>query len=243
MQVSAGVSDKGPGRAHNVESNIRLVKIIAYQLAASLPHHIDVEDLISAGTVGLLTAIDRFDAKRGVQFSTYASIRIRGAMMDELRCMDWMTRSMREKCTRVERACAAVEQTTGRTAEADDVARFLDISVEDVHGLLGEVCSLSVLSLEDLGISSRGEAAGILECIEDPRATDPMSAVKLNQIKKLVREAIDGLSESERAVVSLYYYDELTLKEIGALLGVTESRVSQLHSQIMRRLKLRLRRF
>ncbi|TAN60052.1 FliA/WhiG family RNA polymerase sigma factor [bacterium] len=244
MSLQAIQCATGPlriGRAESIKSNFKLVKIIAYQMATNLPISIDVQDLISAGTIGLLSAVDRFDATRGVQFSTYASIRIRGAIMDELRSMDWMTRSMRDKRNRVEKAYSAIEQTTGGQAGTEDVARFLGMTVDGVHGLLGEVRAFSVLSLEDLGISSQSEAVGIFECIKDPNAIDPMVSARLNQIKRLVREAIDGLSEKEKLVVMLYYYDELTLKDIGKLIGVTESRVCQLHSQTMNRLRVRLR--
>ena len=224
-----------------LEDNIHLVKIIAYQVAVNLPPHIDVNDLISAGTIGLLESIDRFDSGKGVQFNTYASIRIRGAIMDELRSMDWMTRSMRDKSNQLEKAYVEIEKRTGRPAESDEVAKFLDISTDALNAILSQVSAVSVMNLEDLGMS-HDEGMDILECIKDPEGADPMNVVKFNEIKKKVAEAVETLPEKEKLIISLYYYDELTLKEIGKVLEITESRVCQLHSQTMHRLKARLKK-
>lgn len=224
-----------------LEENIHLVKIIAYQVAMNLPPHIDVNDLISAGTIGLLEAIDRFDVSKGVQFNTYASIRIRGAIMDELRSMDWMTRSMRDKSNQLEKAYDEIEKRTGRPAEVDEVAKFLEISTDDLYTLLSQVSALSVLNLEDMGINN-DEGMDILECIKDPDGKDPMTIVKFNELRNRIAEAVETLPEKEKLIISLYYYDELTLKEIGKVLDITESRVCQLHSQTMHRLKAKLKK-
>lgn len=229
-------------RDSHLEQNVHLVKIIAYQVAMNLPPHIDVNDLISAGTIGLLESIDRFDPSKGVQFNTYASIRIRGAIMDELRSMDWMTRSMRDKSNQMEKAYEEVERKTGRPAEADDVAKHLKITTDELHTILGQVCALSVLNLEDMGINHYDDGMDILECIKDPEGKDPMLIAKFNELKKRLAEAVETLQEKEKLIVSLYYYDELTLKEIGKVLDITESRVCQLHSQIMLRLKAKLKK-
>lgn len=226
-----------------VQENIHLTKIIAFQVAANLPSHIDVNDLISAGTVGLLEAINRFDESKGVQFNTYASIRIRGAIMDELRGLDWMTRSMRDKSNRLEKAYNTVERRKGMPAAIEEVAEVMEVSTDQLQDMLSEVSSLSILSLEDIGIKSRDEGMDILECIKDPEGKDPMVVAKLNESKKMVADMIETLPEKEKLIISLYYYDELTLKEIGKVLDITESRVCQLHSQAMHRLKSRLRRF
>lgn len=225
-----------------LEQNVHLVKIIAYQVAVNLPPHIDVNDLISAGTIGLIEAIDRFDTSRGVQFNTYASIRIRGAIMDELRSMDWMTRSMRDKSNQLERAYAEIERKTGRPAETDEVAKYLDISRDTLYEMLGQVSALCVLNLEDMGVGSHGDAMDILECIKDPEAKDPMAIAKLNELKRVIVDAVESLPEKEKLIISLYYYEELTLKEIGKILEITESRVCQLHSQTMLRLRTKLKR-
>ncbi len=222
--------------------NVHLVKIIAYQVAVNLPPHIDVNDLISAGTIGLLESIDRFDSGKGVQFNTYASIRIRGAIMDELRSMDWMTRSMRDKSNQLEKAYGEIERRTGRPAEVEEVADFLDITTEALYSILSQVSALSVLNLEDMGISNHDEGMDILECIKDPEGKDPMAIVKFNEIKKRIAEAVETLPEKEKLIISLYYYEELTLKEIGKVLEITESRVCQLHSQTMHRLKTKMKK-
>jgi len=225
-----------------LEDNLYLVKIIAYQVAVNLPPHIDVNDLIGAGTIGLMEAIDRFDTSKGVQFNTYASIRVRGAIMDELRSMDWMTRSMRDKSNQLEKAYVEVERRTGRPAEIEEVASVLDITTDDLYTMLGQVSALSVMSLEDMGIGHHDEGMDILECIKDPEAKDPMVVVKYNELKIKIAEAVETLPEKEKLIISLYYYDELTLKEIGKVLNITESRVCQLHSQTMHRLKGKLKR-
>ena len=224
-----------------MQDNIHLVKIIAYQVAVNLPPHIDVNDLISAGTIGLLESIDRFDSSKGVQFNTYASIRIRGAIMDELRSMDWMTRSMRDKSNQLEKAYNEIERKTGRPAESEEVAQFLDITPDALNTILSQVSALSVMNLEDLGVNY-DDGMDILECIKDPEGKDPMTIVHFNEVKRKVAEAVETLPDKEKLIISLYYYDELTLKEIGKVLDITESRVCQLHSQTMHRLKAKLRR-
>lgn len=224
-----------------LEKNVHLVKIIAYQVAVNLPPHIDVQDLISAGTIGLLESINRFDPSKNVQFNTYASIRIRGAIMDELRSMDWMTRSMRDKSNQLEKAYDEIERKTGRPAETDEVASYLEISSEALHKILSQVSALSVLNLEDMGVN-HDDGMDILDCIKDPEGKDPMVVAKYNELNRMVAEAVETLPEKEKLIVSLYYYEELTLKEIGKVLDITESRVCQLHSQTMHRLKSRLKK-
>ncbi len=221
--------------------HVRLVKIIAHHIAVHLPPHIDVNDLMSAGSIGLIEAIDKFDATRGIKFKTYASIRIRGAIMDELRGMDWMTRSMREKSNMIKRAFSEIERRTGGPAEEKDVAGFLGISVEDLRTLLGKVSACSVVSIEDL-VSESDHKMDILECIEDPNVDDPMATARFSELKRTMASLIDSLPYKERLIVSLYYFDELTMKEIGRVLDITESRVCQLHSQAMHRLKARMTR-
>lgn len=226
-----------------IEKHLYLVKIIAHQVAMNLPKHIDVEDLIGAGMVGLIESINRFDADRGVQFNTFASIRVRGAILDELRSMDWMTRSMRDKSNSLEKAYGVVERRFGRPAEADEVAKFMDVSIDELHSLLGEVAALSVISLDDMGIKGAEQGADMLECIVDPNAVDPFASAKLAELKRYVIESVESLPETEKVVIALYYYEELTLKEIGKILDISESRVCQLHSQTIHRLKAKLKQF
>ncbi|MBI5587520.1 MAG: FliA/WhiG family RNA polymerase sigma factor [Deltaproteobacteria bacterium] len=233
--------DKG-SRDKLLVDNLYLVKIIAYQVAVNLPPHIDVNDLIGAGTIGLIEAIDRFDPGKGVQFNTYASIRVRGSIMDELRSMDWMTRSMRDKSNQLEKAYGEIERRTGRPAEIEEVAKFLEITTDSLYTILSQVSALSVLNLDDMGIGHHDEGMDILECIKDPEGKDPMTIVKFNELKRKIAEAVETLPEKEKLIISLYYYEELTLKEIGKVLNITESRVCQLHSQTMHRLKAKLKR-
>ena len=221
--------------------HVRLVKIIAHHIAVHLPPHIDVNDLMSAGSIGLLEAIDKFDASRGIKFKTYASIRIRGAIMDELRGMDWMTRSMREKSNMIKRAFGEIEKRTGGPADEKDVAGFLGITVEDLRTLLGKVSACSVVNIEDL-VADSEHKMDILECIEDPNGVDPMATARFSELQKTIATLIDSLPYKEKLIVSLYYFDELTMKEIGRVLEITESRVCQLHSQAMHRLKARMMR-
>ncbi len=226
-----------------VEENVNLVKIIANQIAMHLPPHIDVEDLIGAGIIGLIEAVDNFDPQRGVKFSTYATIRIRGAIMDQLRSMDWLSRSMRDKSNQLERAYLELEKKFGRPAEPEEVAEHLGLTTEEFFQLLREVSASTVLNIEDLGIGGGQEGLNILECIRDPNGKDPLLVSKLNELKKIVKEAVEKLPEKEKLIISLYYYNELTMKEIGRVLDITESRVSQLHSQSMHRLKAHLNEY
>ena len=162
--------------------------------------------------------------------------------MDELRSMDWMTRSMRDKSNQLEKAYGEIERKTGRPAEVEEVAKFLEISTDELHTILSQVSALSVLNLEDMGINHYDEGMDILECIKDPEGKDPMTIVKFNEIKRIIAEAVETLPDKEKLIISLYYYDELTLKEIGKVLEITESRVCQLHSQTMHRLKGKLKK-
>ncbi|MFQ5353538.1 MAG: sigma-70 family RNA polymerase sigma factor [Thermodesulfobacteriota bacterium] len=230
-----------PDREGLMLENIKLVKIIAHHIAVHLPSHIDVNDLMSAGTIGLLESIDKFDATRGIKFKTYASIRIRGAIMDELRGMDWMTRSMREKSNLLKKAYNEIERRKGGPASEKDVADFLDLSVEALRELLSKVGGYSLIHLEDL-VSESDSRMDILECIEDPKGADPMASARFAELQSTLAVLIDALPEKEKLIVSLYYFNELTLKEIGRVMEITESRVCQLHSQAMHRLKGRMTR-
>ena len=219
-----------------IERNLDLVKIIAGQVSMHLPQHIEMDDLISAGTIGLVEAADKFDVSRGVQFRSYASTRVRGAIIDDLRAMDWMTRSMRVKSNRLEKAYSELSSKLGRQADAEEVASHLGISNEDIYSMLREVCATSLVNLEDLGISD-SQGASILDCIENPKAEVPSDVYKYNEVRAILAEAVNSIPDNEKFLISLYYYDELTMKEVGSVLDVSESRVCQLHSQAMMRLK------
>ena len=219
-----------------------LIKYIAQKIAARLPANIELDDLISSGVIGLMDAIEKYDATRDNKFKTYAEFRIRGAILDELRAQDWVPRSVREKAKTLERAYSKIEHQRGRQATDEEVCEVLGITQEEFHDMLNQVRSVSLLSYDDISNFSKsdkrflhgyGEAGG--------KAPTPFNEVNVAHIKHMIAEAIHDLPEKQRLVLSLYYYEDLNLKEIGRVLDVTESRVSQLHTQAILRLKAKLR--
>ncbi len=221
-----------------------LIKFIAHRLAIRLPANIELDDLISAGVIGLIDAIEKFNAKKETQFKTYAEIRIRGAMLDELRSQDWVPRSVRQKASAVSAAYANLEQQLGRPAEDDEIADAMGLSIEEFHNLLQQSAGQPILAIEDLGgVSKDGEKRDLMEVLAGTKETDPETLARLEEIRTIIARAIDMLPEKERLVVSLYYYEELTMKEIGEVLGITESRISQIHTKSVFRLRAKLRKF
>jgi len=221
-----------------------LIKYIAHRIAVRLPPHIELDDLMSAGVIGLMDAIEKFNPDKDTQFKTYAEIRIRGAILDELRAQDWVPRSVRQKATTVSSAYAKLEQELGRPAEDHEVAEAMGIEIEEFHELLRQAAGQAILSVEDLGgVSKDGEKRDLMEVIAGTKETDPETLARLEEIRSIIAQAIDMLPEKERLVVSLYYYEELTMKEIGEVLGITESRISQIHTKCVLRLRAKLRKF
>ncbi len=219
-----------------------LIKYIATRLLARLPPSIALDDLISAGIIGLIDAIDKFDPGKNVQLKTYAEFRIRGAMLDELRSLDWVPRSVRGKINQLENAYIDLEHNLGRPATDQEVAQALGVSLDEFHRLLDETKSVSFMDVELLRQNTFEEGgAGFAELLEQ-EYLDPFSAVNLAQVRQLVAQAITALSDKEKLVVSLYYFEELTMKEIGLVLGYTESRICQMHSKAMLRLRAKLKR-
>ncbi len=218
-----------------------LIKFIAQKIAARLPSNIELDDLISSGVIGLMDAIDKYDSGRDNKFKTYAEFRIRGAILDELRSQDWVPRSIREKAKILERAYAKIEQDKGRQAKDEEVCIELGMTSEQYHELLNEVRSVSLLSYDDLSNLSNADKRSLHGSENNSKVPTPYSEVNVAHLKKMVTEAIEDLPEKQRLVLSLYYYEDLNLKEIGHVLEVTESRVSQLHSQAILKLKARLR--
>ena len=212
-----------------------LVKRIAYHLISRLPPNVQVDDLIQAGMIGLLEATRHYDAAQGASFETYAGIRIRGAMLDEIRKNDWAPRSVHRKAREVAQAMHNIENQHGRDARDVEVAAALGITIEEYHHILQDASSCKVFSLDDAGDGEQG-------MVEDlpSDAPSPMEDMQAEAFRKSMAQAIAGLPERERHVMALYYDEELNLKEIGAVLGVTESRVSQIHSQAVLRLKSRM---
>jgi RNA polymerase sigma factor for flagellar operon FliA len=225
-----------------VVSHLPLVKFIVDRIATSLPPHLDREDLRSAAIVGLISAAERFDPSRGVQFKTFAEQRIRGTIMDELRAQDWLTRSLRDKFKKLEKEFAALEQRLGRNPSSDEVAVAMGLELKDYFRLLEEIHLLSFVSLDDAWHDEDGAPFGLLDVLEDKGTESPQNQMIARQTVERLAEAIDNLPEKERIVITLYYYEELNLKEIGAVLDLTESRISQLHSQAIVRLRGKMKR-
>ncbi len=218
-----------------------LVKFVAGRLAIGLPSFVEVEDLFGAGLLGLMQAIDKFEADRRIKFETYAIPRIRGAMLDELRTQDWFPRSIRRKARRLEQAYAEVESRLERAATDEEIAAYLDMDLESYYALVDEVALTTLVSLDrDVSSSSDGIYSVVGETISDPRAPDPVRALEEEELHALVRDVIMGLPEKERTVLNLYYYEELTLREIGEILGISESRVCQIHTRAVVRVKARV---
>jgi RNA polymerase sigma factor for flagellar operon FliA len=221
-----------------------LVKYVAGRLAITLPSHVDINDLIGSGVIGLVNAVENFEPKFKTKFETYAIIRIRGAMLDELRALDWVPRSMREKFCALQRACVSLEQELGRPARDDEVAARLGLSVSELDSLLNEERSVAFLSLNELLNPDDGErkAVTMIDSIHDESQPSPFMSADAKEKKRILAQAIQELPEQERIVIALYYYEGLMLKEIGEVLGISESRVSQVHTKALTRLGGKLRR-
>jgi RNA polymerase sigma factor for flagellar operon FliA len=216
-----------------------MVKFVAGRLGAGLPSHVDDADLISYGLMGLIGAIERFDLERGIKFETFAMTRIRGAIIDELRSLDWVPRSVRSRAREIEAAQAKLEHELQRAPSEAELAAALEISEDELQTSLLEIANSSVYALDELWTvsDSSGDQVSLLDTISDPRAEDPQESLASSEVKDRLTDAISGLPEREQLVVALYYYENLTLREIGEVLGVTESRVSQLHTKAVMRLK------
>jgi len=219
-----------------------LIKYIAQKIASRLPANIELDDLISSGVIGLMDSIDKYDATRDNKFKTYAEFRIRGAILDELRAQDWVPRSVREKAKQLERCYTKIQQKTGRHATDEEVCEELGINTEEFHDLLNQVRSVSLISYDDISNFSKTDKKMLHGFTENEKGANPFSEVNSATIRKLIAESIQDLPEKQRLVLSLYYYEDLNLKEIGRVLDVTESRVSQLHTQAIIKLKSKLRR-
>jgi RNA polymerase sigma factor for flagellar operon FliA len=219
-----------------------LVKYVAGRLAIGLPPSVEIDDLIGSGTIGLLSAVERYDPSRDNKFSTYAIARIRGSMLDELRSMDWIPRSVRKKARRIEEAYARLENRLRRPASDEEVAGELGVPVQEFREMLDEVRGTSLVSLDDfMNPADGGSTMKIHDTVEDHSRIDPASSLEVEKTRKILEGALDGLPDRDRLVIVLYYYEELTLKEIGETLGVSESRVSQIHTKAILRLRGRLR--
>ena len=218
-----------------------LVKYVAGRLASSLPQTVDTADLISYGIFGLIDAIEKFDPGRAIKFETYAISRIKGAIIDELRAMDWVPRSVRSRAREIEAAYVALENSLRRVPNDQEVADQMGVSLKEFQDILTKLSYTSVVSFEELWVGGeRDEGQNAIGSIKDDSAEDPVAIFESAEIKDILAGAIEKLPERERTVIALYYYEGLTLKEIGQVLGVTESRVSQLHTKAVLRLRAKL---
>jgi RNA polymerase sigma factor FliA len=235
MYTVKGIAD----RDHLLEQHMPLVKRLAHHMKAKLPPSVEVDDLIQAGMMGLLDAINRYEETHGAQFETYAVLRIRGAMLDELRNSDWMPRSTRQSMRKVESAMSSLQQKLGRAPTESEVAKSLKITLAEYQDLLSEGGGHQLIYYEDFHGDEDG-SDGFLDryAVDD---SDPLRALLETDFRQAVIDAIDSLPPREKILMGLYYEEELNLKEIGAVMGVSESRVSQLHTQAVSRLRAALR--
>ncbi|MDR1178490.1 MAG: RNA polymerase sigma factor WhiG [Spirochaetaceae bacterium] len=218
-----------------------LVKYVAGKVAVGMPHNVEFDDLVGFGVFGLLDAIDKFDPNKNVKFKTYAVTRIRGAIFDELRSIDWVPRSVRQKSKEIEDAISSLEAQLGRTASDQEVANSLGMNEDEFLKTIMKISGTSVLSLSDVWFSGdENDKVSIGESIESPSSYNPDVIVEKEEIRRVIIESINELPDKEKKILVLYYYEDLTLKEIGQVLEVTESRVSQLHTKAILRLRSKL---
>jgi RNA polymerase sigma factor for flagellar operon FliA len=221
-----------------IAETLPLIKHIAHRVAARLPSNIELQDLINAGVLGLLDAIDKFEPERNVKFKTYAEVRIRGAILDSLRNLDWAPRSLRKKSRDLERTYADLNQKLGRPATDEEMSEAMGEDLDNFYALVDQLHGLTIGSFENL--SDGEDSDSYLNYYPDDGSNDPYMKFASTELTRLLVDAIEELPEKERLVLSLYYYEEFTMKDIGALLGVNESRVSQLHTKAMLRLRGKL---
>jgi RNA polymerase sigma factor for flagellar operon FliA len=219
-----------------------LVKYVAGRVGVGLPPNIEQADLVSYGIFGLIDAIEKFDLERAIKFETYAISRIKGAIIDELRSIDWIPRSVRYKAREVEKAYAALEAKLHRSPTEAEVAAELGIKLEDLHTIFSQVSFVNVVALDELLTAGgeKGDKLSLVDTLEDTKAEDPVAAFETEETKYLLAKAINTLPEREKIVVTLYYYEGLTLAEIGQVLGVTESRICQMHTKAVLQLRGKL---
>ncbi len=218
-----------------------LVKYVAGKVAVGMPHNVDFDDLVGFGVFGLIDAINKFDPNKHVKFKTYAVTRIRGAIFDELRSIDWVPRSVRQKSREIEETIHNLEASLGRSATDNEIARELGMDENEFQKTMMKISGTSILSLNDVWYTSdENDRISIVDSIESPRSLNPDSIVEKEEIKRVIVQAINELPEKEKKVLVLYYYEDLTLKEIGKVLEVTESRISQLHTKAILRLRSKL---
>ncbi len=216
-----------------------LVKKIAERMALRLPPQISKEELIGPGILGLFDAIEKFDSTKGIKFRTYANLRIKGAILDELRKMDWISRSVRRNINRIEDTIRTLELKLDRVPKDDEIAEEMGLDIESYYKMVSKSCGINLLSLDELMLD--GSTPKISKQVSD--VPSPFDDLKIKEIKSVIAKALSTLSKKEQLVMSLYYYEELTLKEIANVLNLTESRISQIHSKAIIRLRVKMRTY
>lgn len=228
-------------RSYLVEKYSPLVKHVAGRIAVGMPQNVEFDDLVSYGVFGLLDAIEKFDPIREIKFKTYAMTRIRGSIFDELRSVDWIPRSIRQKAKQLEQIIAQLENKEGQTVDDEAIAKELGVSVIELNSLMTKLSGTSMVSLNDIWfLGDENDEVSFMETLESPQNLNPDQIIEKEEIKNIIVEAIKTLPEKEKKVIVLYYYEDLTLKEIGEVLEVTESRISQLHTKAVMRLRSKL---
>ena len=236
VEVSPPAKGKDPGKKETILKYAPLIKYIANRIAARLPLHIDIRDMINSGVLGLMDAMEKFDPEKGVKFETYAEYRIKGAILDNLRAMDWVPRSVRKVATLLENTHSDLEKKYGRPATDEEVAKAMDIDVDKFYKMLNRVSNIPMLSLE---MDAR---TSILDRLVSDASKTPYEAIDKEELRGVLASSIERLPEKEKKVISLYYFSEITMKEIGKILDLTESRVSQIHTKAVTKLRSKLRR-
>jgi len=241
MAAKASRTSVQPTREALIESYLPYVKRVVHRIAVHLPQHVEVEDLIHVGVIGLIQALDRYDPSRDNSFLTYAIFRIKGAVLSELRSRDYLSRSNRKKVREMDQVFMALENRLGRPPSAEELAEEMGVDVETVHDIR-RLSSITFVSFEEMGAHSEDEQTSIFNAMMSGRANDALTMARLKELQAGIAEAVENLPEKERLVISMYYVDELTMKETGKVLDITESRVSQIHSQAIIRMRAHLRK-
>lgn len=219
-----------------------LVKYVGYRIAVNLPESVSRDDVVSSGIMGLVKAVETFDPTRGFKFETYANHKIRGAILDELRALDWVPRSIRQKAKDLQKVYVKLENDLGRTPYDQEVCDELGINLEELGKILSDVSPTTIISLDDSLSDGGGDSKELrlIDTLEDPDSENPLQVLDFAEVKSIIKDAIANLPDKEKLVIALYHYEELTLKEIGSVLGISESRVSQIHSKTIVKLRSKL---
>lgn len=222
-----------------VADHLPYVKRIVQRIAIHLPASVEIDDLLSAGIIGLIQAAERYDPSRDNKFIAYATFRIRGAVLSELRSMDFLSKSNRRKAREIENTHLILEKKLGRDVKDYEVAQDLGLNLDEYYRIK-KISGISFISFEEIGYTSKEDQKGLLSYLINDDTADALTHTRLNELEKIIAKTINGLPEKERVVISLYYWEELTMKEIGKVLNITESRVSQIHSQALGRLRRKM---